>query len=45
MDEWLRITKGTKPAPGHERKLVAGQPEAEVEAVQSRGWDPRCTLR
>ena len=34
MDEWLRMMKTTKPAPGHERVLVAGQPEAEVEAVR-----------
>ncbi len=34
MDEWLRMMKATKPAPGHERVLVAGQPEAEVEAVR-----------
>jgi L-2-hydroxycarboxylate dehydrogenase (NAD+) len=32
MDEWLRMLKSTKPAPGHDRVLVAGQPEAEVEA-------------
>ena len=34
MDQWLRMMKSTKPAPGHERVLVAGQPEAEVEAVR-----------
>ena len=34
MDEWLRMMKSTKPAPGQERVLVAGQPEAEVEAVR-----------
>ena len=32
MDEWLQMMKSTKPAPGHDRVLVAGQPEAEVEA-------------
>ena len=31
MDEWLRMLKSTKPAPGQDRVLVAGQPEAEVE--------------
>jgi LDH2 family malate/lactate/ureidoglycolate dehydrogenase len=35
MDEWLRMLKTTKPAPGHDRVLVAGQAEAEVEAVRS----------
>lgn len=34
MDEWLRMLKSTEPAPGHDRVLVAGQPEAEVEAVR-----------
>jgi len=34
MDEWLRMMKTTRPAPGHDRVMVAGQPEAEVEAVR-----------
>ena len=34
MDEWLTMMKTTKPAPGHDRGLVAGQPEAEVEEVR-----------
>ena len=34
MDEWLQMMKTTKPAPGHDRVLVAGQPEAEVEVVR-----------
>ena len=34
MDEWLRMLKSTKPAPGHDQVLVAGQPEAEIEAVR-----------
>ena len=34
MDEWLRMLKSTKPAPGHDRVLVAGQPEAEMETVR-----------
>ena len=34
MGEWLRMLKSTKPAPGHERVLVAGQPEAEMETVR-----------
>ena len=34
MDEWLLMMKNAKPAPGHDRVLVAGQPEAEVEAVR-----------
>ena len=31
MDEWLRMLKSTKPAPGHERVLYPGLPEAECE--------------
>jgi len=31
MDEFLRMLKATPPAPGHERVLVPGQPEAEEE--------------
>lgn len=34
MDEWMDMMKSTKPAPGHDRVMVAGQPEAEVEAVR-----------
>jgi len=40
MDEWLQMMKSTKPAPGHERVLVAGQPEAEVEAVRRKEGIP-----
>jgi L-2-hydroxycarboxylate dehydrogenase (NAD+) len=32
MDEWLRMLKATKPAPGHDRVLYPGLPEAEAEA-------------
>jgi LDH2 family malate/lactate/ureidoglycolate dehydrogenase len=31
MDEWLQVLKSTKPAPGHDRVLYPGQPEAEAE--------------
>ena len=31
MDDFLRTLKSTPPAPGHERVLVAGQPEWEAE--------------
>ena len=31
MDEFLQTLKATPPAPGHERVLVPGQPEAETE--------------
>ena len=31
MDEWLLMLKSTKPAPGHDRVLYPGLPEAECE--------------
>ena len=34
MDEWLRMMKSTRPAPGEERVLVAGKPEAEMEEIR-----------
>jgi LDH2 family malate/lactate/ureidoglycolate dehydrogenase len=34
MDEWMEMMKTTKPAPGHDRVMVAGQPEAEMEIVR-----------
>ena len=34
MDEWVRMMNATKPAPGHDRVIVAGQPEAEMEAIR-----------
>jgi LDH2 family malate/lactate/ureidoglycolate dehydrogenase len=34
MDEWMQMMKSTKPAPGQDRVMVAGQPEAEVAAVR-----------
>ena len=34
MDEWLRMMKSTRPAPGEERVMVAGQPEAEMEIIR-----------
>ena len=42
MDGWLQMMKSTKPAPGHDRVLVAGQPEAEMEACAARTAFP-CT--
>ena len=40
MDSWLQIKKITKPAPGDHRVLVAGQPEAEIEAVHRKDGIP-----
>ena len=30
MDEWLKVLRTTKPAPGHDRVLYPGLPEAEA---------------
>ena len=40
MDEWLQMMKSTKPAPGHDRVMVAGQPEAEMEIIRRRDGIP-----
>ena len=40
MDEWSQMMQSTKPAPGHDRVLVAGLPEAEVEAVRRKEGIP-----
>ena len=40
MDQWLQMMKSTRPAPGHDRVLVAGQPEAEMEAVRRKEGIP-----
>ena len=34
MDDWVRMMNATKPAPSHDRVIVAGQPEAEIEAIR-----------
>ena len=34
MDEWSQMMQDTRPETGQDRVLVAGQPEAEVEAVR-----------
>jgi len=33
MDEWLKLLRTTKPAPGYDRVLYPGLPEAEAETV------------
>ena len=35
MDDFLRALRATRPAPGHERVLYAGEPEAETERDRS----------
>ena len=40
MDEWLRMLRSTPPAPGHERVLYPGLPEAETEADRKANGIP-----
>ena len=40
MDGWIRELKATPPAPGHERVLVAGQPEHEMFLDRSANGIP-----
>ncbi len=40
MDEGLRMMKGTKPARGQERVLVAGQARGRGGGGAPRGWEP-----
>jgi len=40
MDEWMGMMKSTKPAPGHDRVMVAGQPEAEIEEIRREDGIP-----
>ena len=40
MDEWMQMLKSTRPAPGHDRVLYPGQPEAEAEADRSANGIP-----
>jgi L-2-hydroxycarboxylate dehydrogenase (NAD+) len=40
MDNFMRVLKETPPAPGHERVLVAGQPEAEMESDRRENGIP-----
>jgi L-2-hydroxycarboxylate dehydrogenase (NAD+) len=40
MDEWMTMMQTTPPAPGHDRVMVAGQPEAEVEEERRRDGIP-----
>lgn len=40
MDNFMRVLKETPPAPEHERVLVAGQPEAEMELDRRKNGIP-----
>lgn len=40
VDEWIRVLRSTKPAPGTSGPLIPGDPEREAEAVRSRDGIP-----
>ena len=40
IDEWIRVFRKTKPAPGSSGPLIPGDPEREAEALRSREGIP-----
>jgi L-2-hydroxycarboxylate dehydrogenase (NAD+) len=40
IDEWIRIFRSTKPAPGTSGPLIPGDPEREAEAIRSKEGIP-----
>src|SRR3990172_5943685 len=40
IDEWVRVFKSTKPAPGTGGPLIPGDPEREAEAIRSKEGIP-----
>ena len=40
IDEWIRIFRSTKPAPGSSGPLIPGDPEREAEAIRSKEGVP-----
>lgn len=40
IDEWIRVFRKTKPAPGTNGPLIPGDPEREAEAIRSREGIP-----
>jgi LDH2 family malate/lactate/ureidoglycolate dehydrogenase len=40
VDEWIRVLRNTKPAPGTNGPLIPGDPERETEAIRSRQGIP-----
>jgi LDH2 family malate/lactate/ureidoglycolate dehydrogenase len=39
-DEWIRVFRNTKTAPGTHGPLIAGDPEREAEAIRSKEGIP-----
>ena len=40
IDEWIRVFRNTKPAPGTSGPLIPGDPEREAEAIRSKDGIP-----
>jgi L-2-hydroxycarboxylate dehydrogenase (NAD+) len=40
MDNWIRRFRAAKPAPGHEKVLVPGDPEREMESIRRKEGMP-----
>lgn len=40
IDEWIRVFRNTKPAPGTKGPLIPGDPERQAEAIRSREGIP-----
>jgi LDH2 family malate/lactate/ureidoglycolate dehydrogenase len=40
IDEWIRVFRKTKPAPGINGPLIPGDPEREAEAIRSKEGIP-----
>ena len=40
IDEWIRVFRNTKPAPGTNGPLIPGDPEREAEAIRSKEGIP-----
>jgi LDH2 family malate/lactate/ureidoglycolate dehydrogenase len=40
IDEWIRVFRNTRPAPGTNGPLIPGDPEREAEEIRSKGGIP-----
>ena len=40
IDDWIRVFRSTKPAPGTNGPLIPGDPEREAEAIRSKEGIP-----
>jgi L-2-hydroxycarboxylate dehydrogenase (NAD+) len=40
IDEWIRVFRNTRPAPGTNGPLIPGDPEREAEAIRSKEGIP-----